>query len=367
MIYQVSPLVIRLGAIALGFLVATAYVPAVIGASIPTGYLVIMFLVPIFLLVSKIRITTSHLYGALFLFYVYLSLCWTFRLNIGFFIFLQTFALATVFCLGSAIEDLTDVFRGMALGLGVSALIGLYQLIDVNIIYNSNTMGYPSGLFINHNVFCETSIIMFVALIVLKMYWWVPVTIPGIIFVQSRAAMLALIVSAFAWLFNRNRIFALLLIPPFVLAITAYYFNYRFDLSSVDERFAIWNDTIRGLTLFGHGVGSYEITFPAFAKDLDINIVRPAQAHNDLLQLIYEFGIGVILLIPLAWNILKIKCDEKIILYCIGIISIFNFPMHIPITAFIACLVAGYITRFDVAYEPIRFSWRPILFTRFKV
>ncbi|MEK6878758.1 MAG: WecB/TagA/CpsF family glycosyltransferase, partial [Nanoarchaeota archaeon] len=65
----------------------------------------------------------------------------------------------------------------------------------------------------------------------------------------------------FLVLFNKNKYFALLIIPPFVLAIVAYYLNYRFDLSSVDERFVIWKDTIRGLTLFGHGVGSYEITF----------------------------------------------------------------------------------------------------------
>jgi len=123
--------------------------------------------------------------------------------------------------------------------------------------------------------------------------------------------------------------------------------KHGFKLTSIQERFDLWADTYQGFKLFGNGIGSFEITYPWDATHIDTILARPRFAHNDLLQLIFEFGIGSLFILFMIFNILKINRPERIILYAIGIISLFTFPLHVPVLAFIAALVAGNITRYD--------------------
>ncbi len=343
----------------LGFLVAVAYIPGVIGAAISTNWLLLMFVMPLLICFCKIEIKFAHVIGLLFLIYAALSLAWTQNFNIGFFIWLQVVVLGLVFCFGSCLDDVRPIFKGLALGLGVSSVVGIAQWYGWTKVYSvSNSV---AGLFVNQNVLCEFSAIMLLSLIVLKLWWWIPITIPGVILVHSRAALLALICGMIIWLWGKSKLAVYYLVLGSLFVGFLYYINYDFNISSIDERFALWKDTIRGFVIFGQGIGSYEILYPAFAVNVDTVLARPKYAHNDFLQYVFEFGIGTALLIPFVWSILKIKRDERIILYGIGIISLFSFPFHLPVSAFIGCLVAGYVTRFDAANERIGINSRSIL------
>ena len=316
-----------------GLLVAVAYIPGIIGGSISTGWLLLLIICPILLFYCDISLS----WGFAFICYATISLVWTEILNIAWFHLLQLMVLGLVFVIGQNIKDLTAIFKGLALGLGVSAVVCLFQWYGFHSIYSlSNT---PAGLFINPNIFSEVSAIILVGLVVLKLYWWIPVTLPGLIIVHSRAAYVGLGVGLFFAVWKYNRYYAMILVG-LILVIGAFG---NFNLASVKERFDLWADTIQGFKFFGNGVGSYEALFPYYATHIDTELARPRYAHNDLLQIIFEFGIGSILLLVAAFNVFKTRKPEVVIILTIGAISLFTYPLHIPVPAFIAFLVAGFV------------------------
>lgn len=316
------------------------YIPGILGASIPWGWFHLFILIPVLFLFVQFKINSIHIYGLLFLLYATLSLLWTVHFNIGFFILLQLIVLGMVFCIGSALDRLDTLFKFIAIGLLVSVIVFILQKhFNFKAVYYNS---YPAGLFVNKNIFCEVSVVVFLALLVYKLWWWIPITVPGIVYVHSRGAILGLFVGIVAWIWSRDKWLAIALFAAGIFISSLYLIDV--DASSFNERLIIWKDTIVGLTIFGNGVGSFEILYPLNAK-LDTFIARPRYAHNDLLHLIFEFGIGTLFLIPVIFTALFNKSDERVILYGIGIISLFSYPFHVPVLAYIGCLVAGYVVR----------------------
>ncbi len=249
--------------------------------------------------------------------------------------------LGLVFVIGQNIKDLTAIFKSLALGLGVSAVVCLFQWYGFHGVYSlSNT---PAGLFINPNIFSEVSAIILVSLVVLKLWWWIPVTLPGLLIVHSRAAYVGLGVGLLFTVWKYNRYYALALVV-LVGLIASVLYKGHFGVGSVNERLNLWADTIQGFKFFGNGVGSYEALFPYYATHIDTELARPRYAHNDLLQIIFEFGIGSVLFLMALFNVFKTRKPEVVIILTIGAISLFTYPLHIPVPAFIAFLVAGFVT-----------------------
>ena len=344
----------------LGFGVITAYIPGILGASISTGWLFLFIVVPFLFLYCDVKLGL----GFAFICYAIISLAWTEILNIAWFYLLQLIVLGCVFCIGKNVKDITSIFKGLALGLGVSASIAIAQKLNIETgVYTLNKS--VAGLFINPNIYSEISAILLVILLVLKLWWWVPVTIPGLLLVHSRAAYIALGIGLFIWGWQKNRYLALGLL--FLTGLVGlYFFGDRFNFTSIQERFDLWADTIQGFKIFGNGVGSFETMFPYYATHINTEIGRPRYAHNDLLNIIFEFGIGSILFLMVLINVFRTKKTELIILLTIIIVSLFTYPMHIPTTAFIAFLVAGYVTSNNATNGNIWFNWGSNLFTGFK-
>ena len=343
----------------LGFGVITAYVPGIFGASVSTGWLFLFITVPILFLYCDLKLAL----GFVFLCYATLSLLWTENLNIAWFYLLQLVSLCCVFYIGKNIKDLAAIFKGLALGLGVSSVIAIAQKFGFTQVY---TLAHSTaGLFINPNIYSEISAILLVSLIVFKLWWWIPVTLPGLILVQSRAAFAALGVGLFIWVWKFNKYLASISLLMLIFLGATFYWD-RFDFSSVNERLNIWKDTIQGFKIFGNGIGSYEILYPYYATNINTELARPRYAHNDLLQLVFEFGVGSILLLMVLFNVFKSKKPELIILYTILTVSLFTYPMHIPTPAFIAFLVAGFITANNDTDRINGISSGPILSKRVK-
>lgn len=333
---------------ALGFSVASIYIPGIIGASVGTAYFLLMIVMPILIYNIKITLTLRHFWAFLFVCYATLSLFWTFSFKIGLFYLIQIIVLAMVFYYGSYLNDLTSVVRGFALGFGISAIISIFQAFGYEPVYAIKLpSGAPAGLSVNPNMFSEASAILLVALIVLKQWFWTIVTLPGIVLAHSRAALLALAVCGLIYMWNRSKSFVLLMTPVLILFVIGAYYNNHFDISSLKERLQIWVDTIRGLSFFGQGVGSFEILMPKYAYYLDTVRVIPKYAHNEFLQLLFEFGIGCIFIIPLITYVFKSNANERYVLFAAGVISFFSFPFHVSVSAFLIVLFAGYFNRGD--------------------
>lgn len=340
-----SKLLMKLCLIIFGFLLINIFIPGINGASINTSFLFLMMLLPLIMFFCKIRVTISHIYGFLFLVYCAISLFWTTNFNIGFLIFLYFITLGIAFCLGSAIDNIKPILIGLSFGLILSDFVAFLQYYyNSEIVY---TFAHDiAGLFVNKNIYCEVSVVLLLSLIVYRLWFFIPFTLPGIFLVHSRAALLALFIGLIILFWNKHIWKFCLAAIVGMIIVTFYVNNYaEFTLSHFQERVNIWFDTIRGITLFGNGIGSFEITYPLKAIYIDTSFARPQHAHNDLLELVFELGLGVLILIPMFWNILKVKTDEKVILYSTFIISLFSFPLYIPITGFIWLFISGHITR----------------------
>lgn len=341
-----------------GFFLAIAYIPGIFGAAIMTGWLYLFITIPFWVFFVQADLKNTHIYGLLFLVYAFLSLLWTFNLSIAYFFLLQLFVLAAVFYVGSTVKDLKPIVIGLTVGLGVSDLVGIGQYLGYNQVFSITNV--VAGLFVNRNIFCEASVVILLCLVALKLWYWIPLTLPAIIHIHSRAAILGLFIGITVWGWKRNKLYTVISASALLFVGLAYYRNS--DILSINERYQVWADTFRGLSILGNGIGTYEVLYPLFAINIDTYITRPKFAHNDLLQLAFEFGVGITFLILMALNVLKVKDrDESIILYGIGTISMFAYPFHVPMLAFIGLLVAGYLTRFDGANWLLWNTSRPVL------
>lgn len=344
----------------LGFGVITVYIPGILGASISTGWLFLFIVAPILLLYCEIKLG----FGFIFICYAALSLIWTEILNIAWFSLLKLIMLGCVFWIGQNIKDLTPIFKGLALGLGVSVLVTVANKLGfITDVYSLNSMA--AGLFVNPNIYSEISAILFISLLIFKLWWWIPITLPGLILVQSRTAFVGLGAGLFILLWGYNKSYAIAsTLVLFIIAAILY--KGGFALPSIHERFDMWADTIQGIKILGNGVGSYEPLFPYYATHIDTELARPKYAHNDLLNIIFEFGIGSVLFLMVIFNVFKTKRLELVILITIFVISLFTYAIYVPVTAFIAFLVAGNISNYATYNGSVGFNSGSILFGWFK-
>lgn len=337
------------------FGVITAFVPLWTGAVIQTGWVWLWLAVPITLLWKEIEPSPVHWLGLCFLIYACLSLAWTPH---GLYALMQLGALASVFLWAYDLPNLRKVAMGLAFGLGVSAVVALFQIDGIQVVYRATPL--PSGLFINSNVFCEISALVLVLLLVERLYWFIPVTLPGLL-MASRATILALGACLICWIWSKSRVIGSILIG---LGLGLLCFMLSFDYSHIDQRFGMWLDTWHGMSTFGHGVGSFDYLFPFYANHLDITSERPQYAHNDLIQLVFEFGIGCVPLLAAFGILAQIRDNHRYVLLVFAVISCFGFPIHIPAEAFILAVCAGsmvrnqYRIRLPSVYRgPALFDW----------
>lgn len=349
----------------LGIAIMTAYIPGVIGLASITSWAVMWLVMPILLLKCKIEITIIHILGIMFLSYVALSLLWSPH---GMLEFMQLLALASVFMWGSSLKDLRNVTIGLSIGLGFSSILAIFQFFGFNDIVYYGT-ARPAGLFFNSNIFAEISGMMLLLILINKLWWFIPVTIPGLM-VSSRAVILGLGISLVIMTWTKSKILSIgILISS---CLTAYFITFPSSVitnpvtntASVFQRLYVWQDMLAGFTILGNGIGSFVYKFPEYNKHIDGSITLVEYAHNDLLQLIFELGIGAIPLLIMVALLLMVKNDYKSAFIFFIVIGIFGFPLHMPITAFMLALVASQLAKSSLGYSDIVNYFRSILFSR---
>ncbi len=333
-----------------------AFVPNIVGAVVPTSWSVLWLATPILLFKTEIKLTISHVLGLLFLGYAALSCLWSPH---GTLYLLQLLALAGVFLWAATLSDLRKVVIGLSIGLYVAAFIASLQYFGYNDIVFQATPKM-SGLYVNSNIFSEITGMLLILILIYRLWWFVPAAIPGVLII-SRASIVAFGLTFVVWLWSKSKslaIFVMLLALLIAVATTQTFNNFTSD------RIELWRDTISGITLFGHGAGSFVYDFPIYSSHFNISYSRPFDAHNDLLQLIFEFGIGAIPLILMMIVLLRINNVHKYPLIFFLVIGTFGFPFHVPNTAFMAALLAGYLAQYSMDYSRVSDSLRSVLFKR---
>lgn len=253
--------------------------------------------------------------------------------------------LAAAFCVGATCGEETFDRTLLLMSVGVATTLPLVIL---------QVMGYtgipqtapPAGLFLNKNVLAESAALLLVYSAYMRRYLLAALLLVIVILAKEKAAFVGLIIVTIVALYPRHRKIALALLGLCAIGVAL-----LIDTPSAQDRLDIWTDTLRGVTFLGNGIGSFYAMFPAEAISSNVIAIRPEQAHNDFLQVLFELGApGTILIAALAAAAFrKDLSPERLLLVFVLASGAFAFPMHMPLTAFVAALAAGRLCS-DVRY-----------------
>ncbi len=174
---------------------------------------------------------------------------------------------------------------------------------------------------------------------------------PGILVLltgqRERIGWLMLLVAVFAYVWfggdsqgrdlRNRRIAVVAAVAIFALMVVGYlYINDLYGeywYWSDKARLDIWLDTLRHLTILGAGAETYQAVFPSYPH-----------AHNEVLQLAFELGIGSVLLF---WVVGYALCSnvllERVLLVAYLAAAMVWVPTVDPPMAVIGVLLTGYL------------------------
>ena len=332
-----------------GFAVATLFCPYISGAAITTRWIAIAIgpwllmngpttgdtaAIGPRILMSGPKIGATALWLMPFFVWVLLSLLWTAQPYDGIGETIQWAIAIGVFLFGASVDDPKPLYFGFGVGILVA---------------------YPFGLFDpNADLVAEAAAPAFIAALVTRQ-WLLSGLLPIVLVlshVQHHCAKGAILgaTCALAVLFLHRSWKTGLIIVALGLALVGC-LTYLTALSDNLERIHIWQDTYAGITLFGHGIGSFRYVFPDFASHINIILgTRPDHAHNDFLEILFELGYvgGFLALVGLGVILYRGRnIAEALIVVCVIGTSLTNFPLHIPSTLFMAAFALGRVCRLD--------------------
>ncbi len=323
---------------ALAFLTTILFVPGIVDPATVPRWALLMLVVPVLWYRRPNPITVGHLLGGCFLAWATLSLCWTFNLYDGLRAALMFGLLALVFC--AAPLSLRRVYGAMAVALAINSGVAIAQVYG----WDGLAQAYPpGGLFFNKNFGAEISAMVLVGVIASKLWWAIPGILPTLVLSDCRGAALGLTAAFILLIYQTNKARAVML-TALVAGAGAYFWRAS---SSVEQRFQVWLDTWDGFRFWGRGLGSFYTTFPEHSTRLDQMVFRPSTAHADLINLTYELGPGVLLLLGLlvyVWRSRPVRAEHYVLVVFLteGLVG---FPLYLPATAFLAALVLGSLCR----------------------
>jgi len=225
------------------------------------------------------------------------------------------------------------VYLGAGLALIPNSAVTLAQYLGYTPF---PTIGLNSGLFFNKSFGAEISAMVAVGLIGTGRWWLAPaVLVPLGLTPLSRGSIFAFLNAGFLYISKKHRFYAVL----FVIMLLGVLVRLVMSPTHFDnnlERVALWADVARGLTFFGHGLGSFRWQWPYFEF-----------AHNDALQIAYELGVpGVLLLGSFFVHCLRAGAlTERLVIVVFLVEGCFGFPLYTPATLGLVALVAGSLCR----------------------
>jgi O-antigen ligase len=329
-------------AAAVGFLVMAAYWPGISAAAVAPRFAMISLAAVLVLSGPRIRMTAAHVAGSLFLVWSATTLAWSDLPEDGIGAMSRLLLLTAAFALGSQLTTLKPVMLAAAAGLALSSAAAIAQWFGWD---GLPQIAPPAGLFYNKNYMAEVAALVAIWLIAERLWWALPAVLPALVLPVARGALLAGAAACGIMIWRRSRIGAMIgaVVALAVIVVVAL----SIDPRSGFERTAIWRDTFDHVSLLGYGIGSFAETFPKIAQHFVLVSSRPAQAHNEFLQVWFETGaIGLALMLALFCLLLRTPFTSgHLVITGILTEACLAFPFQMPATAFIGLLVAGHVAR----------------------
>lgn len=322
---------------AVAFLATALYWPGVIAPVTTPRWALIALVVP--WLLRECRLTAGHVAGIALFAWAAATILWDAAPLDGAGALLIALMLGCCFWLGSQIADLRPLYIGAACGLALSSVVAIIQYFGYAPF---PVMTVISGLFVNGNLMAEAAALIAVAVVAERMWGLLPLVLPALVLPHARGALLACAVAlAVHYRAELRRYW------PTVAAVAVSIGALLFMNGgpSGDERLLIWRSAASGVTIFGHGLGSFWIVFPAY----DIRPVvtgLPEYAHNEWLNVAFELGVvGLLLFCVFCASLAGPLDTARLVLIALAVEAFFAFPLHEPTTGFLGMVVAGHAVR----------------------
>lgn len=325
----------------IGAVVSLCYVPGVTGAYIATQWPVLSILLPgvwlwSFMVPDAWRAgptTAFHWAGLLFIAYAAVRLRYSIVVEDGVSGLWMICIMGLSFWLGSTLDRLRDMYAGLAVGAVVSSLVAVFQAAGaIGIPYVSTA---PAGIYANSVAQGTILALVMIALISEQMWTRAILLIPGVMLSNSRGALLALGVGLACLCIRRVWVLGIVAVAGAVTLVQ--------PLSTSDDlRVAIWRAAASSLTWLGWGPGSFTSLLLPYRGGL----LPPEYAHNDALQLAFEYGVAAAIPIGvLAFVLTRTREREWPILAAFAAAGCYSMPLWMPVASFMACVAAGRVVR----------------------
>lgn len=308
------------------------YVPGVTGAYIATQWPVLALVLP-FALWRSGPFSWAHAFGVLFILYAVFRAPFTPLPDASVFGVWLVVIMGMAVWFGTTFEDLRGLYAGLAAGATVSTAIAAAQYFGLN--WPPTTSGNYPGLYVNSVQQGAVLAIIVVALVSERMWLWALPLLPGLYLAHSRGAFLALAVGLLACYVRRVWVFG-------ILAAAGAFFMLSPLSSSDGQRLFIWRTTWDNLTWFGYGPGMF---YTLLMQQGDAQFY-PEHAHNDALQLIFEYGIAAVLpLAVFAFALSQTNAREWPVVVAFVTAGAYSMALYMPVASFLALACVGRVLR----------------------
>lgn len=246
----------------------------------------------------------------------------------------QLIIMALCVWFGSTMDDMRGLYAGLAAGAAVSSAVAIFQHFGFHPVETASPM--PPGLYVNAVQQSTVLALIAVALASERMWLWLLPLAPGLYLAQSRGGWLVLVIGLLGCYVRRLWLFGVL------GAAGAMAYMTLFSATDV-ERMFIWRSTWANLVWFGWGPGVfYSILLPVD----NVQSFFPEYAHNDALQLIFEYGAGAVM--PFAvfgYALWRTDAAEWPVVLAFVVAGLFSMPLFMPVASFLALVAVGRIVR----------------------
>ena len=308
------------------------YVPGVTGAYIATQWPAMAVLLSFGLLRSG-PFTVFHALGLAFIAYAAVRLPFSFAPYASVFGLWLIVIMGLCVWFGTTMTSMRELYTGLAIGGAVSSALAVLQYFGIETVATFSVA--PPGLYVNGVQQGTVLALIAVALASERMWLWILPLAPGILLSHSRGAWLALAVGLLACFVRRLWVFGILGVAGAFYLLS--------PLSFADaERVFIWRIAFDNMTWLGYGPGTfYSIIIPWYGSPR-----YPEYAHNDAIQLAFEYGIGALLpFIIFGYALWRTDAKEWPVVVGFVTAGAYSMPLFMPVTAFLALVAVGRILR----------------------
>ena len=321
------------------FAVATAFIPGIMSSAIVGRWAVIAIGIPLVGQISFKFPSVIQTALAMGLAWAATSLWITPDLRDGSLQLFFMFLLVGVMGAASQMKTLDDALAGMCWGVGVSSVLCWFALpFEWAHPLVAQTPSFYAGLFYNSEVLSELAAPLLIWAVVSKRWDLTAATVLPLIVNTSRVAIVVVILGLlYAYRPRSKRVWAM--VAGLALAVLAaalwHYTTGPAKFGSAGLRLVDWMVTALAINPVGHGIGWFRITHAG-----------EEFAHSDVLQAMAELGLGSLCFAVIPVYIFRNPGGtyaerEAFVAICIEIAI--SFPLHVPATAFLAALLAGYL------------------------